>query len=587
MTKKQSKGKKTDWSNIIIILLSTIGLTACVAVIFPQIRQMIMDFAALIYQREASMNESWLRVLLSFAMGGIFIILFFDYCTLTVSGKALVNKTRQEIMDCLSGIDYRSFVKPALILFGIYLLGILTIIRANYLYIDDIGRAAYGYREWHNWSRYFMILLSFFVHPEINITDSSPLPQLIAILFLTISSVLLIYIIAGKKITTAHLIASIPLGLSPYFLECLSFKFDCTSMSFSILASIFPFLFMARKRAFIFCSILSLLIMCMTYQAASGVYLLIVVIVCFQEWNKRKKTNKEILSFLSTAAFSYCFALLFFRLFLMKPLDSYVSNEMHPVSQIASGVLSNIKDYVIIINNDFGVIWKTGIVFVLFFFIIKSLYQTTQNKLFSLFVSILLICILFILSYGVYSLLTLPMFSPRALLGFGVFLSIMCIYVVSDYKKSAAIVVLALNWCFFVFAFSYGNALADQNRYANFRTGIILHDLSVLYPDNIDNIPIQINNSIGYTPTVQNIARHNPVIERLVPVQLEENNLFSYIYFHSYHNFGQLKPQVLSYSQDYEDFKKLDLPVVLDSYYHTIKSDGNRILVVLKDSSFQ
>jgi hypothetical protein len=31
-----------------------------------------------------------------------------------------------------------------------------------------------------------------------------------------------------------------------------------------------------------------------------------------------------------------------------------------------------------------------------------------------------------------------------------------------------------------------------------------------------------------------------------------------------------------------DDFTTLNLPVLLDSYYHTIKSDGERILVVLK-----
>jgi hypothetical protein len=32
--------------------------------------------------------------------------------------------------------------------------------------------------------------------------------------------------------------------------------------------------------------------------------------------------------------------------------------------------------------------------------------------------------------------------------------------------------VIALNWCFAVFAFTYGNALADQKRYIDFRTEI-------------------------------------------------------------------------------------------------------------------
>ena len=587
MTQKESSPKNTDWNKILIILFSTIGLIACIAALFPYIRQMIMDLAAQIYQREASTSQSWLRVLLSYAMGGIFIILFFDYCTLTKSGKALVHKTKQEIKDSLSEIDFRSLIKPVLLLFGVYLLGIMTIIRANFSYIDDIWISVAGYRVWYDWSRYVIQFLSYIIHPDISLTDISPLPQLLAAFLLSISSVLLVYVIGKRKINIVLLLATIPLALFPFNLECLSFKYGAPYAPLSLLACIFPFLFIARKNAFIFCSFLCLLIICMTHQASAGVYMLIVIILSFQDWNSKKKTNKEIFSFIGISAFSFCFSLLFFKFFLMKPLDSYASNTMHQVSNLVSGILNNIKGYAEIISSDFGIIWKTGILLVLLFFIIKSICQSKQNKLLTFFVSIIAIGLSFILSYGIYLLLETPMYTPRALTGFCSFLAIMSIYVVLENKKIAIITVLALNWCFFVFAFSYGNALADQKRYETFRSSLMLHDLNSLYPENTDDMTIQISNAIGFTPVIENIAKHNPVIKRLVPVQIKEDDMFSYINFLNYNNFGKFKSKVFSYSSDYEDFKKLDLPVVLDSYYHTIKSDGNRILVVLKDSSFQ
>ena len=578
MAQKQSI-EKNKILNSIIILLSIVGLIVCIAILFPQTRHKMMDMAEQIVGKKSSLYQYWIRALLSYSMGGICLILFFDYCTLTKSGKLLVFKVKQEIIDCLSEINFRSFIKPVILLSVVYLLGILTIIRANFLYIDDIGRTAAGFRVWYDDSRYISEFGSIFIHADTHLTDISPLPLLLAILILSLSSVLLVYVICNRKITTVRLLASIPLGLSPYYLECLSYKFDAPYMALSILASIVPFLFINRKKAFIFCSVAFLLVMCMTYQAVAGIYMSIVVILCFKYWNSREKQNKEILSFLGTSILSFCFAMLFFKLFLMKPSDFSTL----PLPQLFPGILNNIKSYVTTINSDFGVIWKTGILFVSLFFISKSLFVSEQRKIHSLLISIPVIVISFILSFGIYLLLPDLWFLPRNLIGFGVFLAIICIYAVSDYKKIATIVILALNWCFFVFAFSYGNALADQSRYADFRIKILLHDLSTLYPNaGREDLSIQILNSIDYTPLIKSISKNNPVIEKLVPKRLDQNLGWDYFYFLEYFNYIKFKMSNIPSNSLYIDFTTLNLPVVLDSYYHTIKSDGNRILVVLK-----
>ena len=577
MIQSQFNKKLAIWKSIIIIFSIT-GLLACITVLFPQTRHKIMDLAIRFFHKQPFNYQSWFNALSSYFMGGICLILFFDYCTLTKSGKLLVHKAKKEMKDCLSEIDFRSFIKPVLLLSGIYLLGTLTIIRANISYKDDIWRSATGDSVWYSVNRYVSELCSIFVHGGTNITDISPLPQLLAILILSISSVLLVYVVCNRKITVIRLIASIPLGLSPFFLECISFKFDSPYMALSILASIIPFLLINRRKAFIFCSIVSLLVMCMTYQASAGVYLLVVIILSFQYLNRQEKTNKEILCFLGSAVFSYCIALLFFRFFLMKS----ESNVTFPVPHIISGFLINIKNYAMYINKDLGLIWKIGIVFVILFFILKSTYKSAKRKLFSFFVSILVICISFILSYGISSLLVVPDLTPRTFLGFGVFLAIMCVYVVSDYKKIATILVIALNWCFFVFAFSYGNALADQARYAEFRVGILLHDLSVIYPDTDGEVlSIQIENTIDFAPTIKNISKNYRVIERLMVRRLDVDIDWEFIYILDYYKYNHSRKINLPLATSI-DFNYFNLPVVFNSYYHTIKSDGTHVLILLK-----
>jgi len=586
MAQNQSN-KKNRVGDSIITLLSGIGLIVCVAILFPQVRQMVLDYVIDAMNMKTYRYHVWLKLLLSYAVCGICFILFFDYCTLSNSGRLLVRKIKQEIKDCWSEVDFRSFLKPSLILMGVYFLGILTIIRANVLYRDDIWRAADGFRGWFfGFSRHISEVLSIFVNADTVLTDISPLPQLLAILVLSFSSVLLVYIIGNKKITVLRLLASIPLGISPYFLECLSYKFDAPYMALSILASIVPFLFVARKKVFLLISVLSLLVMCMTYQASSGIYMMIAVILCFQYWNSGEKPIKEVISFLGIAAFAFCFTMLFFRFFLMRPLNIQsaeydISTEMLSLSHIVSGTLRNIKEYAMTINHDFGMIWKIGIAIVLLFFIIKSVCKSAQRKILSFFILIPVIVISFILSFGAYILLALPLFAPRALLGFGVFLAIICISIVSDYNKIASIVVLALNWCFLVFAFSYGNALADQARYTEFRITILLHDLSGLYPNsNTEDRPMLLCNSIDFTPVVKNIAKHYPVIERLVTKRLDLD-LANYYYMVRYFNFDRGTLAAM-HNETLSDYNSLNLPIVFDSYYHTIKSDGERVLIIFK-----
>jgi len=371
--------------------------------------------------------------------------------------------------------------------------------------------------------------------------------------------------------------------LCPYFLECLSFKFDTPYIALSVLAGIFPFIFISRKRAFIFFSVVSLLIMCMTYQAVSGIYLLIVVMLGFQDWNNKRKSNKEILSFLGTAVFTYCFAMLLFRLFLMRSTGTYASTAIHPITQMIPGILNDLKIYTSTIFSDLGIIWKTGIVLVLLFFMRQSIVQSSQKKTVSFLFSILVICISFIFSYGIYILLAKPLYLPRALAGFGAFLSIFCIQTVINNSKFTVVFVLALNWCLFVFAFSYGNALADQKRYAEFRMSILLQDLNTVQLNRpVKELTVQMENSIDFTPAIKNIAKQNPVIERLVPKRLgtgEENIWEEYIYkaYFDFPAWGNI-----SWLKGYIDYKTLDLPVVVDSYYHTIQSDGDHVLITLK-----
>jgi len=584
------KNKEKIAGYFIYIILIT-GLAVCIAILLPQVRQMIIELVEQkMLHRKTSLYEDWFQVLLSYAIGGILFIIFLGYCLLTASGKTLVHKVKNEILDSLAEIDLHTLTKPILIMSGIYLLGLISLIRANFLYKDDITRSAGGGAGgWYDWSRYVSMVLHVFIHGDNNITDISPLPQLLAIPILALCSVLLVYTLNNKKITIPGLFASIPLGLSPYILECLSYKYDAAYMALSVFASIVPFLFLSRKKAFVFCSIISLLVMCMTYQVSSGIYLLIVLILCFNDWNSKRKTNREIILFLGRAILSFCIAMGIFKFFLMRPYNTYVSNAMLPFPHLISGLYTNFLRYMNFINSDFGFIWKILIGIIFCFFIAKFVFISERNKIVSLLAAVVLLCLLLVISYGVYLALDHPLFQPRAMYGFGALLAIIGIYNVYEFKNIAKIFVLALSWSFVVFAFSYGNALADQIRYGNFRATVLLQDLSALYPDKDkaeNKISIQLKNTIGFTHAVKNIAKHNPVIYRLVPgVLTDDDYLFSVFYLMEYFNYAPFSTANLMRTDTPVDYNTLGLPVILKTYYHTIRSDGKRVLVELNEGT--
>ena len=66
------------------------------------------------------------------------------------------------------------------VLLTIYLVASWAIIRANFSYVDDIGRTYAGYHGWLDWSRWSTEALATLVHAGWHLTDISPLPQIMA-----------------------------------------------------------------------------------------------------------------------------------------------------------------------------------------------------------------------------------------------------------------------------------------------------------------------------------------------------------------------------------------------------------------------
>jgi hypothetical protein len=586
---------------------SLTGIICSILVLFPEVQKRIISLAELyMIHRKVNFYDQWMRTLSAWARGCLSIILAFDFLALTPKGRSLFREITKEMEDRLSKINFRPFIKPFLFVSGVYLFGYMSIIRADFSYVDDLARAVDGYHGWNGWSRHIADILSTFIHGDSNLTDISPLPQMLAALIAGAATILLVFILCGGEFPFAALLAGISLGLFPYFLENMSYKFDAPYMALSVFFSILPFVFIDSKKAFVSSSIASLLIMCMTYQASSGIYIVLALTLCFRDWNWRRKPGRALFWDAAFEVGSFCFAMLFFRLVFMLPSSgSGLSTDALSPAQLIPGILSNWKKYIAFIHDDFGLVWKILIMALCVLFICHTAGNSRQKKGAAFLGSLAFVTAAFFLSYGVYCLLKSPSYAPRALFGFGVFTAIVGVCCVSFIKlpkiadahsegapdnKSgkrdrlpgirgasgsagcAVLCVVMLNWCFLAFAFSYGNALADQKRYTNFRVAMLLHDLSSLFPGrDKSEMSLDMENMIGFGPVTENIAKHYPIIKRLVP---SNRHYHVYIYLSDYFHWGRGRS---------ENAAPPDMPVLLDSYYHVIKSDGEHIRVAFKN----
>ena len=310
----------------------------------------------------------------------------------------------------------------------IFLIGISAIIRANFNYIDDMGRVLEGYRGWDNFSRFVSNGLSTLIHMDNYITDISPLPQFMAILILALTGIILLYIVYERTTFSLwELVAIVPLGLNPYFLECISYKFDAPFMALSILAAIAPLLLRnGESWEYILAVTIGNILVCTTYQAAVGVFPMVVILLSLRMCLKNRQW-KEIFRFVFNSIIGFVIGVIFFRQVIMIPADDYVSNALPSLRNLFPTIVANFKQYVNLLLSDHENLWKWIIVLLVIAFFLSGVRWQKQRNIFHVVLPIIAGILMFLLCFGLYPALEKPLFDPRAMYGFGVFITLLCI----------------------------------------------------------------------------------------------------------------------------------------------------------------
>lgn len=475
--------------------------------------------------------------------------------------------------------------KAFVFLTGIYLVGISAILRANFNYIDDTGRVAEGYRNWRGFSRFLSDGLSVLIHTDSHITDISPLTQMTAVVLVALAGMVLIYVVYERKVYTVwEVLALVSLGLNPYFLECLSYKFDAPFMAISILAGVVPLLYREKETwEYILAAAIGTIVVCTSYQAATGVFPMCVVLLAVRMWMKRLPC-KQILAFCFKSVSGFAVGMIFYKTVIMIPIDvhaSYASNAMPPFAEIIPTMLMNYKGYLGMLLSDLKSIWKWMLLLLCACFVISGLAFSRQKKSLTFLIASLSGIIMFLCCFGLYPALEKPIFEPRAMYGFGVFVTLLSVNVAECRQKEVLrMPALAIAWMFFVFSLTYGNALYIQKTYTDFRIAQVitdLNDMDVFLGET--PVVVQIAGTIGRSPVVSSMGEGYNILNRLVPIQFDGIWMWGYAQFFSYYG---LRNVVCDTSQDLTTY---GLPVIKDSMYHTIYGNDEYILVELKQGN--
>ena len=469
--------------------------------------------------------------------------------------------------------------KAFLILFGTFFLGVSAILRADFNYIDDMGRVAEGYRGWDNFSRFFSKGLATIIYINDYITDLSPFLQIIAIFLLAVSGIVLLSVIYERKeFSLWEVIAVIPIGLNPYFLECISYKFDSIFMALSILVSVLPLVFRkSHSRIYISAIAICMVMMCTTYQAASGIFPMLVIFLTLRMWNRGGRI-KELVIFVFKSIIGYGVGILFFRIVIMNPVESYVSTSLPEITDLPSTIVDNLSEYYHWILMDFAMLWKIMIFLLLVGFIWSVISASRHHKVVAFIIAGIAVIFLFLSCFGLYIVLKSPLFAPRGMYSFGILIAILCINVAEQHSFFyIKFPIFVLSWSFFILSLTYGNALYIQKTYTDFRITQVISDLNDMEIFAEENpITVQISGSIGLSPAVQPMCKEYSILKRLIPVTFQESWWWGQYGFYRYYN---LKNVIRDDSKNLEVYH---LPLLQDNMYHTIYGNEKFVLIELK-----
>jgi hypothetical protein len=362
----------------------------------------------------------------------------------------------------------------------------------------------------------------------------------------------------------------------------------CHFFALSVLAAVLPFIWRDKPKKFIIASLLSLLVMLMTYQASSGIYLVMLAVTIFLDWLKKRSSAKKLVQYGVAGAACWVMALLIFHFCIQPFAEVPYNNQLYSLSGMAHGVLHNIKSYLYTIFHDTTVLWRVVIGLTIIAAIASLVLRSKRNRLAALVVGIAVFLLLPMLSCGAYVAVdSVPFALPRYSYAIGAVLAVFAVISVDALPRRwygkilVALPALLMVYYFIVFAFSYCNALSAQKSYLDYRFSGLATDIEDVYSKLThpsDMTLITNNGSFGYSRVTANHIYEYPIMHNaIIPVN---NGCFLWPNLYAGYNVNVNNDcnNVINMST----FSKKGKTLANSNSYYDIYTDKNTVYLIFK-----
>ncbi len=578
MSSKDTARSKLQPFQLLLILF----FTGCLIGICPFSRNLVITMGEHAIGRKLGDLTKWNQVIMhTLALFATFAAIWYGLWY-TEQGKGIYTSLKDTVRQAFCA---RRAWKQLAVLFTLYVLCYLTVLRADYNYEDDLRRFISGHKSWVGTSRFVSEIAAVFLHTTFYISDISPFTQLYALAELAAASYILAYVITDGRITKRVLFAAVCLGISPFYVENLAYKFDSPYMAFAMLFGVMPFLFIKNIKAYAAASVISLLLVCASYQAANSVYIVLAIFMAFMFWQQQKPW-KHIGIFAAVSIVCYLLSLLYFKYALM--IDTFDSKDMHVTNGILQLILSNLSGYCTAVAETYGNLWMkffTGLTFCLFpVSAAVSAKMQKRNPMAAAAFAAAVLMLMLLLSFGAYLAIGNVSFVHRAFMGFDALLAIAAVYNITALSAAprltytAGLTLAGLFYGLFIHVAVTGNLFLKQAKYEDFRYTLLTGDLSRIIPADttcsiyLHGVPGAA--AAGYREYMNYGKNIGGKTAGWTSYLLQYKNMnFDFAAIESYD--GALSEE--------EAAEYVKLPMLLDTYYHTIYGQGTKFYVELKN----
>lgn len=474
--------------------------------------------------------------------------------------------------------------KVACLLF-IYEFALILIGMTNFPYIDDASRQIEGNTYFAAaYSRWGSEILSWIVQGNDHLTDLGIVTFILSGAALTFASLILVYVLNNKRIGWLSIISSSLLGLNPWFLGCVSFRFDGPYMSMSILSAIFPFLWWNKKGIFYPLSIICIFFMCNTYQLSSGIYIVFVLTLLFKEFLQKESILTLLkTAFLSALSFSVGILLFFFE----TKLNPEISKRGTPV-EIASltdlpmAFARNTHAYFATIYRQSSFHWKFLAVILIILFILTCMKKSKLSAIGTGISTVIYLGLASVLSYGVFLVFSasLAITNPRYAYGFAAFFTILLIYM-TDYSKTnwlkRVTQFVSVLFLYYLLSFPLMYAAQLHFQYESFQNQSLQLSSDISPYINDKRKTIITNRLFKNSPILVNSEQNYPILQELV-----SNN--EWIYWPNNYLFNTISGLDVTLTPDPhpENFSASGKEKVVSNYFYDIYTTDQELYIINK-----